>query len=164
MVQYTILDQAHYLVNTMHCTQSRSKTNRHAGCRRLKAPRRAGYVLVMCLLAVAISSGIVLTLFNVLRVQTAESLARRTMTANISLGEAGVEHAVAVLLDQPNFRGNLGPFTVPTHPDRSYTISLVDVSGDVAIAVNSRVGTSQAATARLITSAALTNRRAALGL
>lgn len=129
-----------------------------------RSHRRSAYVLVMCLLAIAISSGIVLTLFNVLRVQTAESMARRQMTVNLSLGEAGAEHAIAVLLDQPNFRGTIGPVAPSAFPDRSYSATLVDVSGDIAVTVISRVGTAQGSTNRLIRSVDLASRRAALGL
>jgi hypothetical protein len=118
----------------------------------------------MCLLAVAISSGIVLTLFSVLRVQTAESMARRQMAVNVSLCEAGVENAIAVLLDQPNFRGSIGPIIVPAYPDRTYSATLVDVNGDIALTIVSRAGSAQSSTTRLIKASDLASRRAALGL
>ena len=129
-----------------------------------RRPKRQAYVLVMCLLTVAISSSIVLTLFNMLRLQTAESAARRQQVVAASLVEASLEHAIAVLIDRPDFRGTLGPIAVPEHPERVYSVSIADASGNIALTVNCRAGRTVRTFARQISPSQLANRRAALGL
>ncbi len=125
---------------------------------------RQGYVLVMCLLVIAVTSTAVLTLFNMLRLQTAESAARRQLTVASSVTDAGIEHAIAILLDNPTFRGSIGPLAVPGTTNQNYTIQITDVSGDMQIDVLTTVGTSQQAISQLITNADLHTRRVKLRL
>lgn len=126
---------------------------------------RQGYVLVMCLLVVAISSCIVLTLFNMLSMQTAESRARRQIVASSSIMDAGVEHAVAILMDRPTFRGNAGTFRVPAlGTSAAYTIDIVDNSGDAVVTVRCQVGASTNTRSINITAAQIAQRKSEAGV
>ncbi|MEZ6136914.1 MAG: hypothetical protein R3C53_18620 [Pirellulaceae bacterium] len=141
--------------------------NFNSNCRsyhRRYQQQRGGYTLVMCLLVVGVSSAIVLSLFQVVRLQTAEATARRQQVIAESLSDAGVEHAIAVLLDQPSFRGTIGPVVPPNDPQRSYTIRMIDVSGDVQVDVLAQAGNSRAAMSKLIPASKLSERRARLSL
>lgn len=126
--------------------------------------RRPAYILVMCLLVIAISSCIVLTLFNMLSMQTSESRARRQIVTSQSIMDAGVEHAVALLIDRPTFRGNAGTFRVPTaSTPAAYTIDIVDNSGDAAVTVRCQVGTSTNYRSINITAAQIAQRKSEAG-
>lgn len=126
--------------------------------------RKRGYALVMCLLVIAVSSSIVLTLFNMLRLQTAEFRARRQLTVANLLVDAAREHAVSVLIDQPTFRGPIGPVSIPQQPGNQYYIEISDASGDMLLTVVGSADKSSTSGTYLITAAALAKRRAAIGL
>lgn len=125
---------------------------------------RSGYVLVMCLLVVAISSSIVLTLFNILRLQTAETLARQQLVVASALVDAAHEHALAVLIDQPSFRGTVGPISVPGFSDRNYTVTIADAADDVQLLKTGQVGLCIQSASLIITQDALDDRRDELEL
>lgn len=130
----------------------------------LSKNRRSGYVLVMCLMVVAVSSCIVLTLFNMLSLQSAESRARRQIVASSSIMDAGVEHAIAILIDNPAFRGSAGPFPVPTTGVlAAYSIDIVDNSGNAAVTVRCQVGTRVNTRSLNITAAQISQRRSDAG-
>ena len=125
---------------------------------------RGGYALLACLLTIAVSSSIVVAIFDVQRVHCAEAAARRQLTELAALQQAAQEHALAVLIDQPAFRGQLGPFTHPNFIGRSYAFQVAD--GGSGIQVTSLVQIDGRSTSGSITlsPAALDARRASLGL
>ncbi len=125
--------------------------------------RRSGYALMMCLMVVAVTSSIVLTLFHSIRLQTAESLARRQIVVKNSLADAAFEHALATLIDNPNFSGTLN-FAVPNERNRGYTLAVQPVSGDHQITAVLRVAATNTTVSRLITAKQLDQRRKTLGL
>ena len=84
--------------------------------------RRKGYALVMCLLVIGVCSSIALTLFHLLKLQTAETHARQDLSVARATLQAGSEHAIALLVDQPALRGEFGPFEAGT-ADRTYVLS-----------------------------------------
>ncbi len=124
---------------------------------------RSGYALLMCLMVVGVTSSIVLTLFNALRLQTAESRARREIIANHALADGALEHALAILIDQPKFEGKVG-FQVPLDPSRGYTLVVEQAGGDVNVTAYVQSGANTQLVQRLLTEAELANRRGALGL
>lgn len=126
--------------------------------------RRPAYVLVMCLLVIAVSSSIVLTLFNILRLQTAESRARRQVAMAHALADAAGETAIAVLVDQPTFRGSLGPYQVPSQPTHFYSAEIVDDSGDIQVRATGTADACVQTWSRAVTASSLDDRRATLGL
>ncbi len=126
--------------------------------------RRSAYVLIMCLLVIAISSSIVMTLFHILRLQTAEAHARRQLIAAQALVDAGHEYGVAVLIDQPSFRGLVGPSPVVGQPGHSYSVLISDASGDIQLAATGQAGSCIQTRASTITAGQLSTRRSSLGL
>lgn len=128
-----------------------------------KTIRRDGYALLMCLMVVAVSSSIVLTLFNVLRLQTAESTARRQLVVASGLADGAREHAIALLIDNPNLSGSAGPFAVPDDPGRSYQLNFQQISGGVRISTSLTAGSSTQASQFEITDSQLSDRRRAVG-
>lgn len=131
---------------------------------RRKPHARSGYMLVMCLLVVAVSSSIVLTMFQMVRLQTLESQARRQVVQITSLSDAAREHAVAILIDQPEFRGTLGPFKVPAAIAQSYSFSITETKIGLQIDSQLQVGTSVQAATETISLDALKRRLRVLNL
>jgi type II secretory pathway pseudopilin PulG len=126
--------------------------------------RERGYVLLLCLIVIAISSSIVVTTFQVLKLHTAEASARRDLVNMAAIQSAGTEHALAHLIDQPTFRGGLGPFIIPNRTDQSYRIQIGDAGGDIQIDVVASVGSRLHTSTTPIRTADLDSRRQALGL
>ncbi len=124
---------------------------------------RRGYALLMCLMVVAVTSSIVLTLFTSVRLQTAESHARRTIVIRNSLADAAFEHAIAILIDDSKFKGKL-EFAVPNDKTRSYVLAIQPVSGDFQVSADLSVGGVNTQITRLITSKDLDKRRKMLKL
>ncbi len=118
----------------------------------------------MCLLVVAIASSVSLTLFSMVRLQTAESKLRRDLTVATSLAEAGKEHAIALLIDNPALRSTVGPIRFADHADRSYQFTISDTGSDISIQTSASAGSARAARSYVITTAQLNTRRASLGL
>lgn len=119
---------------------------------------------MVCLLAIAVSSAIVVAIFNVQRVHVAEAAARRQLAVFDSLQLAACEHALAVLIDQPTFRGPLGPFSSPAYPDRSYQFQISDSGAGIQVSAVLRADGQQNSSSTFVTHAAIDARRAALGL
>ncbi len=144
------------------------QTNNQLGNPRRRTTRtrnfRRGYVLVLCMIVIAISSSIVLTTFHLLKLHTAEASARRDLVTMDALLSAGKEHAIAHLIDQPTYRGPLGIISIPQQSQQNYQVQISDVSGDIQIDVTATLrAISQVSTTR-VQIAALDARRAALGL
>lgn len=145
--------------------QSLRTGNRHRFSKRsYRSKRERGYALLLCLVVIAISSSIVVTTFQVLKLHTAEAGARRDLVIMAAIHTAGTEHALAHLIDRPDFRGGLGPFIIPNRPEQNYRIQIVDVGGDIQIEVAAAVGTRMQASSTRVRSAELDARRQALGL
>jgi len=132
--------------------------------RSYRSKRERGYALLLCLVVIAISSSIVVTTFQVLKLHTAEAGARRDLVTLAAIHTAGTEHALAHLIDRPDFRGGLGPFIIPKRPEQHYRIQIFDVGGDIQIEVAATVGTRMQASSTRIRAAELDARRQALGL
>lgn len=132
--------------------------------RSFRRTRQRGYALLLCLVVIAISSSIVVTTFQVLKLHTAEASARRDLVTMAAIHSAGSEHAIAHLIDQPDYRGGLGPFIIPNRPAQNYRIQIVDAGGDIQIEVAAAVGTRVQASSTRIRAAELDARRQALGL
>lgn len=132
--------------------------------RSFRSKRERGYALLLCLVVIAISSSIVVTTFQVLKLHTAEASARRDLVTMAAIHSAGSEHALAHLIDQPDYRGGLGPFIIPNRPDQNYRIRIVDAGGDIQIEVSATVGTRLQASSTRIRASELDARRQALGL
>ncbi len=129
-----------------------------------QSSRERGYVLLLCLVVIAISSSIVVTTFQILKLHTAEASARRDLVNVAAIHSAGTEHGLAHLIDQPAFRGTLGPFMIPNQTDQNYRIQIGDVGGDIQIEVVAAVGTRLQTITTRIRVAELDARRQALGL
>ena len=144
----------------------RSGTTRTA--KRRGNAKRQGYALLACLLTIAVSSAIVVSLFNAQRVQCAEATARRQLVVIHSLQQAAQEHALAVLIDQPTFRGQLGPFTHPSVSGCSYRVQVVDAmagnAGDVQVNSLVQINGRSSSASIVLSYSALSGRRAQLGL
>ncbi len=141
-----------------------SHIQRTSPANRKLRPSRRGYALVICLLAIAVTSVIVVAIFNVQRVHVAEASARRQLAVFDSLQQAAREHAVAVLIDQPAFRGSGGPFSNSAYPDRSYQFQITDTGSGIQISAVVRADGQQSSSSTVLTQAAINARRAALGL
>lgn len=131
---------------------------------RASRTKRGGYVLLTCMLVVAISSSVVLGLFHMLRLQTAESTARRQMAVSQSLNDAAFEHAIAILLDQPNFEGQVGPIKVAEIPDQSYLFEIASTLGGPQVTMVTYTPVSKHVQQRLVPNNLLDERRATLGI
>ena len=126
-------------------------------------PRRGGYALLMCLMVVAVTSSIVLTLFQALRLQTAESQGRRQIVINNSLAEGAFEHALAILLENPNYIDKK-TYQVPTSPSHSYTLDIQQDSQNILVTAALKAGASNTFFSRTYSKADLKQRRLELGL
>jgi type II secretory pathway component PulK len=125
--------------------------------------RRTGYALLMCLMVVAVTSSIVLTLFQALRLQTAESTARRQIVINQALADGAFEHAVAILLDNPSFVGQT-TVRLPAAPTASYRLDVQQDGTNIFISANLQSGATSSQLSRTVPLAALQQRRQNLGL
>lgn len=124
---------------------------------------RRGYALLMCLLVVGVSSSVVLTLFNIVRLQTAEATARRQLVVNQSLANGAFEHALAILLDQPTFTGTFN-VVLPVVAGQSYSVDIQQSGANVIISANLQAGGVVSFMSRTIALADLQQRRINLGL
>jgi hypothetical protein len=125
---------------------------------------RCGYALLACLLTIAVCSSIVIAIFNIQRVHCAEAGARRHLAIAEALSQAAREHAIAVLIDQPAFRGGLGPFVHPDVPGRGYRFQITQAGTDVQITGLITTDGQVSATTWTLPYEAIDTRRAALGL
>lgn len=131
--------------------------------RHAKSHRRSAYALLMCLMVVAVTSSIVLTLFQALRLQTAESTARRQIVINRALADGAFEHALAILLDNPNFVGQM-TVRVPNAPTASYRLDVQQDGTQVFISASLQSGVNGSQMSRSVPLAAIQQRRQNLGL
>jgi hypothetical protein len=125
--------------------------------------RRAAYALLMCLMVIAVTSSIVLTLFQALRLQTTESTARRQVVINQALADGAFEHALAILLDNPSFMGQVD-VNVSTQPPANYRLDVQQNGTNIFISASLSSGATSSQLSRNIPLAALQQRRQNLGL
>lgn len=124
--------------------------------------RRCGYSLLLCMLAAAVTGSMALGLFQMVRLRLVNSHAQRSVVQLQWIENGALEHAIATLVDQPTFRGDIGPFAVMD--DFAYQLTVSDSGPNLAVVVQTN---HQAATYRhsfIITPAQLAERRAAMGL
>lgn len=125
--------------------------------------RRRGYTLVVCIVMILICSAMLITLLNMSRLQILETTARAKLSSTQLLSDAAFEHAIAVLIDTPNYRGTVGPVEVKS-VGGFYSFEVADNGGGMAITSTGIIDSSSQSQTTQITQTQLNDRRAKLGL
>ena len=107
---------------------------------RVRSISRQGYALLICLLVAAVSSMAVLGILNTARFETLEISAKQRTAAATWAANAGAERAVAMLLDDPNLRGNLPAIQIPARSGNT-VITDIQVSGQtITVTATATIG------------------------
>ncbi|MCA9242041.1 MAG: hypothetical protein KDA37_17645 [Planctomycetales bacterium] len=118
---------------------------------------------------IAVTSSMVLTLFNMLSLQKAETSARAKLLLADSLADAAVEHALAKLIAQRDYEGSE---TIALDKSRIYRLQvarddkqgLLFVTGEAVVQGAAGEQPTQRSLSRTFTLEQLDKRRAAVGL
>jgi hypothetical protein len=115
-------------------------TQRKRNSRR-KSHRRTGYALLICLFVALVCSVSVLSILNTARFETLEISAKQRATASQWAAKAGVERAVALLLDDPDLRGTVPSIQVPAGSNTNVTASISQNGQNLTISATANDGT-----------------------
>lgn len=88
-----------------------------------KRAHRSGFALMLVLVVVLINSVVMLGMFGSLHLQVAESKARQQTAVRQSVEQAAIEHAIALLLKDPSFKGDY-KFRLPNQTDGTCAINV----------------------------------------
>lgn len=118
---------------------------------------------MLVLVVVMVNSAVLLGMFSSLHLQVAESKARQQTAVRQSVEEAATEQALAILLKDPSFSGDL-KFKLPNAPSDVFAISVRPDGKDTQLTIHIYSNGTEHISLRTFSGADLEKRRKAIGM
>ena len=104
---------------------------------------RRGLALIICLMVIAVTSALAVGIVHTqtTRLSLAANLKDHSQAA--ALAEAGLEHAIALLLEDANWRGDVGWVQLPANSPNEYRFRVETSGAEIHIQSTGRTPKSQ---------------------